>query len=1114
MSSELGTIDAGGDGKDVLLKVINALYGKDFTLDDFDFGVPEFVTMPNPTHNSKIKLGPKAHTGYYGFRTVYYNRIHVTEIGSIKVPYDSEQFLTQLLEKINIKYGILIKPTDIYEQLIEPPAVLGDDIVLDLNFRPESLVFYGGNRIVVGTNDPSIEFDSPINLPFANETVFYTHSTYPVQGGLYTEYNSVALSADYIRQKSARIFSDADDIFTRGAKAKLTTDQYANLKDFLPFVATWTVEDGKAIRGLNIYGDVLELDSGAEKWTFVSNALGLSGSVPEAILTPLKNRPVFKRGVQSTNGDIYVIKRNDVTNSVDILMSPDSGKTWSINPLTPGDEQFSRYSLWDTTKIIDMVAVSTKVYMLVWGNEPYSNGPTTDMLPPAVEVYNTITGESIFYPIGDRKIRGLEYGLSVENGVVRFVNSHDNDGKAPDVVALFATEVTKTPVALYYQLGALSYDGMIIPKTDLEPDALLNGYYDIAGYKQKLVKSDNYMLGVDIISRINSDEVDFELYMNSLERTEKGFFNHGVETYTTVIGATGIAAWTGTTSKLGYGTTPKILTLDQKGLRSNFILQGEVGIFRSKFNESSDGKFKPTFEHLFKSGSQAGYNLHSMVATGQSQKLKIIEYVTGTNVLVPIKNVEEDKDLISYSFMTKSDTGTYGWVVADAINKPLKARTFDPLYGHMGKIPLVVASMEGKIFVWSQNGRTIHKSEVGGKTWTPYAATLTYYIDGHDKFDASSNLMLKPEFFKAASLKNNKLIFELDYRNSLRVINPETRQMNEVIDVTDNVLYEIDATPTFDQAVQFNSVYSARGLNVLSNYSPRRLVGWDTDTDNNIMALANYSLNRTLPLGESVNMVQVHADITLDPEFKITLLNYDLVYVGVKHIAVTKNDTNFYKLHVVKADDSVFTSDLSLSTSPLHNFTPRAMSHLWEYTDDVDFYTPFILLGAKEVALMERVDVDGNYSITRHALTIPADNGADLMVIPLLNDNRRDILLYQKGNGIFKFVYTWDIIERVSTVNLSKIFDLATMKDVDFLTGCFVDSTPVEPYGEVKVPVIPPKGTVLDTICRGVNKVEVRADGRLGSYEVVIEVNSISCGYIPPVPGTVEDGGANINTGP
>ena len=71
MTQELGTIDAGGDGRDVLLNVLNATYGKSYKLEDFDFSKPEFVLMPNPTHNSFVKLGPKAHTGYYGFKTIY-----------------------------------------------------------------------------------------------------------------------------------------------------------------------------------------------------------------------------------------------------------------------------------------------------------------------------------------------------------------------------------------------------------------------------------------------------------------------------------------------------------------------------------------------------------------------------------------------------------------------------------------------------------------------------------------------------------------------------------------------------------------------------------------------------------------------------------------------------------------------------------------------------------------------------------------------------------------------------------------------------------------------------------------------------------------------------------
>jgi hypothetical protein len=431
----------------------------------------------------------------------------------------------------------------------------------------------------------------------------------------------------------------------------------------------------------------------------------------------------------------------------------------------------------------------------------------------------------------------------------------------------------------------------------------------------------------------------------------------------------------------------------------------------------------------------------------------------------------------------------------------------------MGKIPLAVASMEGNIFVWSQNGRTIHVSEVGGKIWKPYASTLTYYIDGHEKFDGTANLALKPEFFKSASLKNNKLIFEIGYSNSFQVINPETRELNEVITVKDTVLYEIDGVDPRDEAIQFNSVYSARGMNVLSNFSPRKLLAWDTDTDNGVLALANYSTDRDTPFTESVNMDQVNADIVSDPDFKIAFVDYDLVYIGLKHMAIVKNDTNFFKMYVVKEDDTVEVSDMADSNDPLYNFTPRATTHLWDYTDDTDLYTPYIVLGAKEVILFERVDVGGNYSVTRHALSIPNNNSGDLEIIPMLNDNRRDILVYQKGNGIFKFNYTWDIIERVSTVGLTKVFDITAISDVDFITGCYVDSTPVEPYGEVKVPVIPARGTLMDTVCRGVNKFGVYADGKLGTYETLLETNSVDCGYIPPVPGVVEDGGANVNTG-
>ena len=46
MATTLGTVDAGGDGKQVLLAALNYKLGTTFTLDDFEFSAPEAVAIP------------------------------------------------------------------------------------------------------------------------------------------------------------------------------------------------------------------------------------------------------------------------------------------------------------------------------------------------------------------------------------------------------------------------------------------------------------------------------------------------------------------------------------------------------------------------------------------------------------------------------------------------------------------------------------------------------------------------------------------------------------------------------------------------------------------------------------------------------------------------------------------------------------------------------------------------------------------------------------------------------------------------------------------------------------------------------------------------------------
>ena len=49
-------------------------------------------------------------------------------------------------------------------------------------------------------------------------------------------------------------------------------------------------------------------------------------------------------------------------------------------------------------------------------------------------------------------------------------------------------------------------------------------------------------------------------------------------------------------------------------------------------------------------------------------------------------------------------------------------------------------------------------------------------------------------------------------------------------------------------------------------------------------------------------------------------------------------------------------------------------------------------------------------------------------------------------------------------------------------------------------PVYTERGTLIKTMCKGYDQYGVYADGNGGSYEELIETNSLTCGYVPPSP--------------
>ena len=151
---KLGTIDIGGDGKEILLEAIKRKYNYNLDKNDVAFSDPELVTTPSPTHNSFIYIGPKAESGYYGIKKIYYNRIHVSELGRIRIAKGTATKVSELLPAINLKYGILVKNEDIFDEVLPTLGPGQTEIDVTFKFRDTSIVFYGGSKITLGANDP------------------------------------------------------------------------------------------------------------------------------------------------------------------------------------------------------------------------------------------------------------------------------------------------------------------------------------------------------------------------------------------------------------------------------------------------------------------------------------------------------------------------------------------------------------------------------------------------------------------------------------------------------------------------------------------------------------------------------------------------------------------------------------------------------------------------------------------------------------------------------------------------------------------------------------------------------------------------------------------------
>lgn len=173
MHTLLGTFDLGGDGRTILLALINLQLGASFTLDKFVMSDPYVPEEAFPPHNTAIDLIPHAASGFYGSRKFYYDRINIAEIGNISLNYIGPATVQDALPTLNQAFGILLTASDIVNHLLVDNGVsdpTGKSAILEIS--PSCPVFYGTAPIRTGP-EPTVPAPTPAP-PTYTQTVWET----------------------------------------------------------------------------------------------------------------------------------------------------------------------------------------------------------------------------------------------------------------------------------------------------------------------------------------------------------------------------------------------------------------------------------------------------------------------------------------------------------------------------------------------------------------------------------------------------------------------------------------------------------------------------------------------------------------------------------------------------------------------------------------------------------------------------------------------------------------------------------------------------------------------------------------------------------------------------
>lgn len=144
-------ISSPGDGRYGILKILNVITQKNFTLDDVEFSLPQRNEFSAESRNTKVVVHFKGEKGYYGNKTVYYNRTHISALPPLTINRNGATTYYGVINTLNEEYNLFLTENDIIEGPL--PDIVSSVITVTLPISENSYTYYSGDEIEV---DPFI----------------------------------------------------------------------------------------------------------------------------------------------------------------------------------------------------------------------------------------------------------------------------------------------------------------------------------------------------------------------------------------------------------------------------------------------------------------------------------------------------------------------------------------------------------------------------------------------------------------------------------------------------------------------------------------------------------------------------------------------------------------------------------------------------------------------------------------------------------------------------------------------------------------------------------------------------------------------------------------------